>query len=55
MNLNDLVNSNAGESVNLTVAAYLLSAIVNGLGNQIVEPAVSKVIESLVIIILCSY
>ena len=47
MHLNDLVNStveNAGETLDLTAAAYLLSTIVNTLGDQIVEVAISEVL-----------
>ena len=48
MSLNDLVLSSPTalvfrESVSFTAVAYLLSAIVNGLGNQTVKPAVSEV------------
>ena len=48
MNLNDIVlNATVSgidsEGLNLTAAAYLLSAIVNRLGNQTVESAISQV------------
>ena len=46
MSLNDLVNAtaeNASEPVDLTAAAYLLSTIINNLGDQIVELAISEV------------
>ena len=42
MNLNDFLN-NALSEVDLTAAAYLLSAVVNSLGNQIVDQAFSEV------------
>ena len=48
MSLNDLVLSSPTalvfrESISFTAVAYLLSVIVNGLGNQTVKPAVSEV------------
>lgn len=44
MALNDFVNPlNININVNLTEAVYLLSATVNGFGNQTVEPTVSEV------------
>ena len=47
MSLNDFTDANAGEPVDLTAAAYLLSAIVNSLGDQIVETAISEVSDCL--------
>jgi hypothetical protein len=48
MNLDtDIIQSptlyNEGESEDIAAAAYLLSATVNELGNQTVEPAISEV------------
>ena len=48
MNLNDVllnatVSGVASEPEDLTAVAYLLSATVNRLGNQTVEPAISQV------------
>ena len=43
MILNDLLNPNTAGNVNLTAAAYLLSAIVNGFDSQTVTPAISEV------------
>ena len=48
MILNDLLNPNTAGNVNLTAAAYLLSAIVNGFDSQTVDPTISEVF-----IILC--
>ena len=48
--LNDSVNLSvttaAAGNVNLTQASYLLSAIVNGFGNQTVAPGVSEVFNN---------
>ena len=45
MILNDLLNPSIAitDNMNLTQAAYLLSAIVNGFGSQTVGPDVSQV------------
>ena len=48
MSLNDLILSSPTalvfrESISFTAVAYLLSVIVNGLGNQTVEPVISEV------------
>ena len=40
--LNELVKAGG---MNLTVAVYLLSATVNALGSQVVDPAISEVRE----------
>jgi hypothetical protein len=40
---NSTLNNEGAEPEDLAAAAYLLSATVNELGNQIAEPAISKV------------
>jgi hypothetical protein len=50
MILNDVLDPNSiniDATVNLTQAAFLLSAIVNGFGNQTVGPDVSQVLVAI--------
>ena len=46
LNINLSVTTAAAGNVNLTQASYLLSAIVNGFGNQTVGPGVSEVFNN---------